>query len=387
MAGLLLALIYISFVSLGLPDAVLGAAWPVMHREFGIGVSYMGILSVTISLFTIVSSLNVQRLTARFGTARVTAVSVGITAFAILGFSFSNSFYALMFFSVPYGLGAGCVDAALNNYVAVHYKSRHMSWLHCMWGLGACTGPYVMGYALTAGATWQRGYFILGIFQSVLCFVLLATLGVWKINRSAPRTKAERGAEPSVTDVFSIKGVIYILLAFLCYCGVEQTAGQWASSFLVQHKGVAPETAAGFASLFYLGITLGRAVSGFLTMKFSDKQMIRLGESILLAGIVATAFPFGQWASLLGLVLIGLGCAPIFPCIIHATPNIFGQENSQAIIGMQMAFAYMGSLILTPLYGPLSKWLGSGLLPLYLLVMAPLMIGCMEMLNKKKVDF
>ncbi len=385
MAGLLLGLIYISFVSLGLPDAVLGAAWPVMYREFGVNVSYMGILSVTISAFTIVSSLNVGRLTGKFGTGRVTAFSVGITAVAILGFSFSHSIWQLLLFAVPYGLGAGCVDAALNNYVAIHYKSRHMSWLHCMWGLGACTGPYVMSYALTCGATWQRGYLALGIFQSLLCLVLLCSLGAWRIHGENAGEEEHKGS--SVGKAFSVKGVFYILLAFFCYCGVEQTAGQWASSYLVLHKGIAPETAAGFAGLFYFGITLGRLFSGFLTIKFTDRQMIRLGQAMLILGIAVMLLPLASWASLLGLGMIGLGCAPIFPCIIHATPNIFGKENSQAIIGMQMAFAYLGSLILTPLYGVATKWLGNGLLPAYLLILTLAMTLCMEMLNKKKVEF
>ncbi len=385
MAGLLLGLIYISFVSLGLPDAVLGAAWPVMYQEFGVSVSYMGILSITISAFTILSSLNVGRFTGKFGTGRVTAFSVGLTALAILGFSCSHSIWQLLLWAVPYGLGAGCVDAALNNHVAVHYKSRHMSWLHCMWGLGACTGPYVMSYALTRGATWQRGYLALGIFQSLLCLVLLCSLRVWKINGEYAGEEEEKGS--SAGKALRVKGVFYILLAFFCYCGVEQTAGQWASSYLVLHKGIAPETAAGFAGLFYFGITLGRLFSGFLTIKFSDRQMIRLGQALLTLGIVVMLLPLASWASLLGLGLIGLGCAPIFPCIIHATPNIFGKENSQAVISMQMAFAYLGSLILTSFYGVAAKWLGSGLLPGYLLIFTLAMTLCMEKLNKKKVEF
>ncbi len=383
MAGLLLALIYISFVSLGLPDAVLGASWPVMHPQLGVQISDMGILSMTISLCTIVSSLNADRLTIRFGTARVTACSVALTAAAIFGFSCSDSFLALFLWSIPYGLGAGGVDASLNNYVATHYASRHMSWLHCMWGIGACTGPYVMGYALTAGATWNQGYFILGVFQAALCLVLFSTLKVWKVH-APQQSREEKPRKPmKLSQIFSIPGVLSLMLAFFGYCAVEQTAGQWASSYFVLKDGLEPEEAASLASLFYLGITAGRAVSGFLTMKLNDKNMIRLGQGILFAGILIMFLPFGKVSSMAGLLLIGLGCAPIYPCVIHSTPALFGADKSQAIIGVQMAFAYVGSLLMPPLYGVIAQHISAGLLPVYLLILGGLMLICMENLNRK----
>ncbi len=383
MVSLLLALIYISFVSLGLPDAVLGASWPVMHPQLGVQLSDMGILSMTISLCTIVSSLNADRLTGRFGTARVTAFSVGLTAVAILGFSWSGSFLALFLWAIPYGLGAGGVDASLNNYVATHYASRHMSWLHCMWGIGACTGPYVMSYALLSGATWNQGYRILGIFQALLCLVLFLTLKVWRVNQ--PRqTQQEQAHKPmSLKQIFAIPGVPYLMFAFFGYCAVEQTAGQWASSYLVLKDGMDEKTAAGLGSLFYLGITAGRAVSGFLTLKMNDRQMIRLSQGILFAGITAMLLPFGKTVSIIGLLLIGLGCAPIYPCVIHSTPILFGADKSQAIIGVQMAFAYVGTLLMPPLYGLIAQHLSAGLLPGYLLALGAIMLICMETLNRK----
>ncbi len=391
MASLLLSLIYVSFISLGLPDAILGAAWPVMYGQLGAQISDMGILSMSISLFTIVSSLNVQRLTNRFGTAKVTAFSVGLTAVAIFGFSTSGTFLELFLWSVPYGLGAGCVDAALNNYTALHYASRHMSWLHCMWGVGACTGPYVMGYALTAGATWDAGYFCVGIFQAALCLVLFSSLGVWKMHNSSE--DADRGEEEktlTIREVFAIPGVWNILLAFFAYCAVEQTAGQWASSYFVMKEGVVPEEAAGLAGLFYMGITVGRAISGFLTLKLNDRQMIRLGQSIMVLAVVILFLPLGKLAGIVGMTVIGLGCAPIYPCVIHSTPTLFGRENSQAVVGVQMAFAYMGSLFMPPLYGLIAQYISAALFPVFLGVILGTMILNLELLNrhyKKKVGF
>ncbi len=390
MASLLLALIYISFISLGLPDAVLGAAWPVMHQDLQVQVSDMGILSMIFSLFTIVSSLNAERLTTRFGTAKVTAASVGLTAIAILGFSYSRSFISLMLWAVPYGLGAGGVDAALNNYVASHYASRHMSWLHCMWGIGACAGPYVVGYALSSGLSWDRGYLYIGLFQVILSLILFATLGLWKINRSKQSQPKGMRKPLTMRQVFAIPGAFHIFLAFFAYCAVEQTAGQWSSSYFVMKDGVHPEQAASLGSLFYIGITVGRAIGGFFAIKLNDTQMIRLGQTVLIFGVLILFLPFGKISSIVGLCLIGLGCAPIYPSVIHSTPGLFGTDNSQAIIGMQMAFAYVGTLIMPPLYGLIAQYLSAALLPVYLLVILGVMIINLEILNrrhKKKVDF
>lgn len=370
MIHLLLAVIYLAFISLGLPDALLGSAWPLMYPEFGVPVSYAGGISMIIAAGTIVSSLQSDRLTRLLGAGKVTALSVGMTAAALLGFSFSHSFWALCLWAVPYGLGAGSVDAALNNYVALHYTSRHMSWLHCMWGIGASVGPSIMGAVLAGGGPWNGGYRVVGLLQLALTAVILLSLPLW--GRQAPGTAGTKGsaaAPLTLRQVVAIPGAKAVMGAFFCYCALESTAGLWASSYLTLYRGVPAETAAGFASLFYLGITAGRALNGFLTVKFSDTALIRLGQGILLAGIAALLLPLGQTAALVGLVLIGAGCAPIYPCIIHSTPAHFGPERSQAVIGVQMACAYTGSCLMPPLFGLLANNITAALYPFYLLAL------------------
>lgn len=373
MIQLLLAIIYMAFISLGLPDALLGSAWPSIYREFQVPVSAMGIISSMISLETVISSLLSDRLNRKLGTGKVTAISVGMTALALLGFSFSTSFGMLCLFAVPYGLGAGSVDAALNNYVAMHYSSRHMSWLHCMWGLGATAGPYIMGFALSGGQPWNMGYRYIAIMQIVLTAVLVFSLPLWKKN-TAQQEEAQAGGKPlSLREVLKIRGVKPIMLTFFCYCGLEQTAGLWGSSFLSMAHGIPAEEAARYGSLFYLGITAGRAASGFLTIKFSDTKMVRLGTLMILAALLLFIPVLGPGAAEVGLVLIGLGCAPIYPSIVHATPARFGAARSQAIIGMQMAIAYVGICLLPPLFGLLADYLSIWLFPLYLLAVTVIM--------------
>lgn len=395
MVHLLLAVIYLSFISLGLPDGLLGAAWPTMYGEFGVPVSYAGVISMIISFGTIISSLASDRLTYKLGTGKVTAISVAMTALALFGFSISGSFWMLCLWAIPYGLGAGSVDASLNNYVALHYTSRHMSWLHCMWGIGAAVGPYIMGFTLSGGQSWNMGYRYVGVIQIVLTAILLFSLPLWK-NRGEAATadeatdgktdtgKTEEVKPLALRDVVAIPGAKEIMVAFFCYCALEQTAGLWASSYLVLYKGVATETAATFASMFYIGITVGRFFNGFLTMKFSDSQMIRMGQKIVLVGIIAMLLPLNEVVSLIGLILIGLGCAPIYPCIIHSTPEHFGADKSQALIGVQMASAYVGTCLMPPIFGLIANHISVALLPIYLVLILILMVVMYEKLLKKK---
>ena len=366
MIHLLIVIIYLAFISLGLPDALLGAAWPQMYLDLNTSVSYAGIIFMIISAGTVVSSLLSDRLTYRFGTGKLTAISVGITAIALFGFSISDSFLMLCLWAIPYGLGAGCVDASLNNYVALHYAGSHMSWLHCMWGLGATIGPYIMGYVLSGGRHWSMGYRFIALFQLVLTFFLFLSLPLWKPRKAEGSTTA---AKPlSLQKVLGIPGVKEVMVTFFCYCALEQTTGLWASSYLVLHKGIDADTAAFFASMFYIGITAGRAVNGFLTLKLNDTQLIRLGQSIILTGIIAMVLPFGNTIALVGFVLIGLGCAPIYPCVIHSTPSNFGADKSQAVIGVQMASAYIGNIVMPPLFGFIADYISITLLPWYLLI-------------------
>lgn len=385
MFQLLLAIIYLAFISLGLPDSLLGSAWPVMYQELQVPVSYAGGISMIIAVGTIISSLQSDRLTRKFGTGIVMAASVLTTAAALFGFSISHSFLVLCLWAVPYGLGAGSVDASLNNYVALHYASRHMSWLHCMWGVGASLGPYIMGYALTNEQGWNMGYRYIAILQIILTAILLFSLPLWK-KRTAPASATAEAAPAkplTLRQIVKIPGAKEVLITFFCYCALEQTTGLWASSYLVLHHGLPSERAASFASWFFIGITTGRALSGFLTIKLNDMQMIRLGQGIVLAGCLCVLLPFGREIALAGLIFIGLGCAPIYPCIIHSTPDHFGADKSQAIIGVQMAFAYIGTCLMPPLFGLIANHISVTLFPFYLLVILALMIVMHEMLLKK----
>lgn len=384
MVHLLLAIIYIAFISLGLPDSLLGAAWPVMHEDLGAPLSYAGIISMIIAFGTVVSSLQSDRLTLWLGTGKVTAISVAMTATALFGFSASSEFWMLCLWAIPYGLGAGGVDAALNNYVALHCRSRHMSWLHCMWGVGAATGPYIMGMALKMGKGWPAGYHIIAVMQVVLTIILFASLPLWKERKDEVQADSGHKRKPlSLREIFRIPGAREILVAFFCYSAVEQTCGLWASSFLNLSKGISAEQAASFGAMFFIGITVGRAINGFLAMRMHDESMIRMGQVLILFGIVTVMLPAGDAVALAGLILIGLGCAPIYPCIIHSTPTHFGKDKSQAIIGVQMAAAYIGTMLMPPLFGILANHLSISLLPIYLLVLLAIMAFMHERLIQK----
>ncbi|MBR2670139.1 MAG: MFS transporter [Solobacterium sp.] len=379
MFSFLLVIIYLAFISLGLPDALLGSAWPVMYTQFGAKITDAGTISMIISAMTIISSLNADRVIHRFGTGLVTTVSVGMTAAALFGFSLSRSFLSLCLWSIPYGLGAGAVDSALNNYVALHYSGRHMSWLHCCWGIGASLGPYVMGYCLSYHLGWPMGYRIIGGLQILLTTVLFMTLSRWHNTGSDSSVKTN---VLSLKEIFALPGVKAILTAFLCYCAIETSAGLWASSYLNVSRGIDAEITVFWASLFYLGITAGRALSGFVADYFGDQGMIRIGEGILVTGILLVLLPLSDTLALIGLVVIGLGCAPIYPSVIHSTPDRFGKENSQSLVGVQMAAAYTGSTLFPKLFGLISNITGIGIYPVFLLLIAVIMIVMIEIAHR-----
>ena len=383
MGSLLIAIIYIAFISLGLPDSLLGSAWPVMYTELNVPLSYMGIISMIIALGTIFSSLASDFLNRKLGTGLVTAISVLMTAAALFGFSAARSFVLLCIIAVPYGLGAGAIDATLNNYVALHYSSKHMSWLHCFWGIGASASPYIMGFCLTSGLGWQKGYFSVSLIQFALTAVLFLSLPLWK--KRTDGSQEQNSNIVGLRGAFKIKGVPYVLAAFFCYCAMESTAGLWASSYLNEYRGTSEETAAMFASLFYLGITLGRFICGFAADKIGDKGLIRIGVSIAAFGVILIILPLQtDIMALAGLILAGLGCAPIYPSIIHSTPSNFGKENSQSIIGIQMACAYTGTTIMPTLFGALADSVGIFLYPVYLLIFAVMLAVMSELLNNTR---
>lgn len=382
MFSLLLAIIYMAFISLGLPDSLLGSAWPIMHGELGISLSYAGIITMIISFGTIVSSLMSDRLTRKLGAGLVTAISVGMTAVALFGFSVSNSFILLCFLAIPYGLGAGAVDAALNNFVALHYSSRHMSWLHAFWGVGVTISPYIMSFCLSNKLGWHMGYRTVSIIQIVLTAILFFSLPLWK-TKVVSETEEVTAKALTLRQALKIKGVPFVTLAFFGFCALECTAGLWASSYMVGARGVDAETAARFTALFYIGETVGRFLNGFVADKFGDKKMIRVGILVIIAGIAMILLPVNtNIIALAGLIVVGLGAAPVYPCIIHSTPSNFGKENSQALVGIQMASAYCGSTFMPPLFGLIAEHINIGLYPIYLAIFAILMLVMTEKLNK-----
>ena len=372
MTHLLLAVIYLAFISLGLPDSLLGSAWPMMHTQMGVNVSWAGIVSVIICCGTVCSSLLSDRLTRKFGTGVVTTVSVFLTAAALLGFSVSTRFWMLCVFAIPYGLGAGSIDAALNNYVVLHYASRHMSWLHCMWGIGASIGPSIMSLCLSAGLGWPAGYQTIGLIQLVLSAIMLVSMPLWR--KSADSGSEEPAAPVSLKEVLRMPGVKAMIVAFFCYCGAESTVFLWAGSYMVLNRGVSEETAAIFVAIFYFGMTAGRALNGFLTMRWNNATLIRLGTAIMLLGMLLLLIPSQNILLVLGLGLTGLGFAPVYPCIIHSTPGLFGKEHSHTIIGIQMAGAYLGALLMPPLFGWIADLIHIRLFPVYLLLLSGLML-------------
>ena len=378
MYTLLLMIIYLAFISLGLPDSLLGSAWPVMQTAFNVPISYAGLVTMIISGGTILSSLMSDRLTKKFNTHIVTTVSVFLTASALFGFSHSNAFWMLCLWAIPYGLGAGAIDAALNNYVALHYSSRHMNWLHCFWGVGTIISPYIMSHALMTSG-WQTGYLIVSILQITITIILLISMPLWKIHHSETHIEEELAQDSGLKRAVQIKGVPQLLLGFYAYCAAEATVMLWASSYLVHTRGISENKAAAYASLFFIGITMGRFISGIVSEKIGDRNLIRIGAAIICLGIVLLLLPLSNpFFALVGFIVIGLGCAPIYPSIIHSTPNNFGRENSQAIIGIQMASAYVGSTFMPPVFGLIANHISITLLPIYLIVFIVLMLYMLE---------
>ncbi len=366
MYTLLIAIIYLAFISLGLPDSLLGSAWPIMHVDINVPLSLMGLISIIVSAGTIISSLFSDKLIRKFNTQIVTTTSVFLTAFALLGFSYSTNIWMIFAFAIPYGLGAGAIDAALNNYVALHYSSKHMSWLHCFWGVGTIISPFVMSYSLI-NSTWNDGYRIVAYIQLLIALVLLLTLPLWKVNNKVQSDASEETKNLGLFKALKIKGVKQLLVGFASYCAAEGTAMAWSCTYLVEAKQMDEANAAAFASLFFIGMTVGRFLSGFVTNRLGDKKMIFAGASIAFVGIFLIILPSTAiLPSLIGLVVLGLGCAPIYPSIIHSTPDNFGAENSGAIIGIQMAGAYTGAILFPPLFGVISKLLGFHVLPIYI---------------------
>lgn len=387
MYSLLLAVIYLAFISLGLPDSALGAVWPTLHVELGVPISYAGILSMAVSAFTILSSLLSDRMTRKFGTGPVTAVSVLLTVIGLFGYSFSNSFFMMLAFAVPYGLGAGAVDAALNNYVALHYAARHMSWLHCFWGVGTVISPYILSYAIGKSHDWAVGYRIVGLIQIGIAAVLFTSLPLWRrAAKGFSKADGEAEAGPAITigGALRLPGFLATVLGFFCYCSLESVSMLWASSYFTGVFAVTEDQAAALGSLVYIGVAVGRFASGFVSERLGDRRLIRVGLSVVGVGIVLIALPVDcRYFAVAGFLVVGLGCAPIYPAVIHATPERFGKRNSQALIGIQMAFSYVGYTLIPVVSGLVIGALGLRILPLFMLLFAGMVLAMTELVNRK----
>ncbi len=389
MSTILLLMIYLAFISLGLPDSLLGASWPAMQPEWEAPLGLAGLLSITVTVGTIVSSLGSAAVIRRFGTGRVTLVSVVMTAAALLGFSYAPSILWLMLFAIPLGLGGGAVDAGLNHYVAARYKAHHMSWLHCFWGVGATVGPMIMAAFLSGGASWRDGYLGVAVVQFAVVLLLIVSLPLWgragKRGEDAAEDTApsepihDRGAAVKPRNAKAVK---YALASFLFYCGIETTVGLWGSSYLLQVKGLPADEAAFWVSAYFAGITIGRFVTGFVTFKASNRLLIRAGQLAEIAGTLILLLPLPTGFALCGLLIVGLGLAPIFPCMLHETPVRFGEAHAGRIMGYQMAVAYTGSTLIPPFLGWLAGIATIGILPIYLVGLAAAMWFASERLNR-----
>ncbi|MFC5701637.1 MFS transporter [Cohnella faecalis] len=392
MATFFLIIIYLAFISLGLPDSLLGSAWPVMQSDIGAPLGAAGLLSMTIAGGTIVSSLASGTVIKRLGTGKVTLISCFMTAISLLGFSFAPSLIWLIALAVPLGLGAGSVDAGLNNYVATHYKAHHMSWLHCFWGVGATLGPVIMSGFIAEDASWRNGYLAVAVIQFALVVLLFVTLPLWKrVNNGHAESRAEMeeneaglgpGLATEAVNPLRMKGVKLTLVTFLFYCGLETTVGLWGSSFLVNVKELTAVTAAQWVSLYYAGITVGRLITGFVTLKVGNRILARSGQLIVLAGAALILLPLPSVCVLIGFILVGIGCAPIYPCLLHETPARFGKGQSQKIMGYQMAVAYTGSTFLPPLLGWIASRTTIGIFPYFVVAYGIAMLLASEKVNR-----
>lgn len=405
MASLLLAVIYLTFISLGLPDSLLGTAWPVMHVDLAAPIAAQSLISVIISCCTIVSSLLTARLVHRLGTGRLTALSVALTAGAILGFSTTNAFWQLCLIAIPYGLGAGAIDSALNNHVALNYGARHMSWLHCCWGIGASVGPLVMGWALASPLSWHAGYLAIGFIQAAITAVLFFSLPLWKTTGTVPANADDEDApahasserprdkdalngqalSSGMTDarpplnrpltnreLLKLPGAVASIGFFGFYCALEGSIGLWIASYLVMVRSIDTATAASIVAQFFMGITIGRLVSGFAAQWLTSENQIRIGQGLIAGGLIGLLVLDGAVAAGIAILLMGLGCAPIYPSIVALTPRRFGAKASQGLVSLQMACAYAGSMLVPPIFGLVAGAGGAAFIPI---IIAALLIA------------
>ncbi len=382
MTSLLLAVIYLIFISLGLPDSLLGSGWPVMQTAFAVPSSYAGYVSMTISFMTIISALLSPRLIRSFHTKYIVIVSIALTVLGLLGFSICGSYWMLFLFAVPYGLGAGSIDASVNHYVAEHYPSSVMNFLHCFYGVGAMISPYIMSLALRT-ARWNEGYRWTSYIQIGILLVCVLSLPLWK--KSEAQEEEDRSDSAGIRETLKVPGVLLTLIAFFAYCSGEATCFLWTPSYFAGTKqGLSDGTIASFGSLIFGGLMLGRLISGFISNRLGDRLLIRLGIAVELFGILLVFLPFRSYIpAAIGFVIIGTGMGPVYPSIQHMAPGNFGKRHSAAVIGLQMASAYIGSTFMPMVFGHIQQAAGIAIMPLYLLLFALLNISLLEIAYRR----
>ena len=382
MSSLLLAVIYLIFISLGLPDSLLGSGWPKMQAVFSVPSSYAGYVSMTISFMTIISALLSPRMIKHFHTKWITIVSIGLTIAGLLGFSICSRYWMLFIFAVPYGLGAGAIDASVNHYVANNYSGSVMNFLHCFYGVGAVISPYIMALALKY-ARWNEGYSWTSYIQMFILFVCIISLPLWKTN--GKEEEEDRSDSVGIKEALKVPAVIFTLIAFYAYCAGEATCFLWTPSYFADTKsGLSAETIASFGSLIFGGLMLGRLISGFISNKLGDRRLIRIGIFVELLGIIMVFLPVESYiVAAAGFVVIGTGMGPVYPAIQHMAPANFGKKYSAAVIGLQMAAAYVGSTFMPMIFGLLQQKIGIAIMPTYLLIFAIINFGMLELTYSK----
>lgn len=383
MATLLLIVIFIDFIGLGIPDSLFGAAWPAINYDFGLPISAANAVTVTMTVCSIISSLMSAKLTERFSTSKIAAVSTALTAVGLFGFSISKNIYMMFFFALFLGFGAGAIDAALNNYVAVHYKASHMNFLHCFYGIGVTLSPYIMSLALK-NRSWESGYRWASIIQLVISVIAFASLPLWQKNGILSGV-SEENSKSSFAELIKLPGVKSTWLVLFGSCSLEYVSGTWASSFLVSSRGMTVDKAALFVTVYYGGMAFGRFLSGILSSRLKPQQIIALGAILIIPAIALVAQPFVPILSAIGLFLIGLGNGPLYPNMVHLTPIRFGQRMSQAVMGSQMAAAYIGILAMPALTGFLAQKFSTDIFPFCLVALYLIMLISLIVTHKAKI--
>lgn len=382
MATLLLIVIFIDFIGLGIPDSLFGAAWPAINNDFGLPISAANAVTVTMTVCSIISSLMSAKLTERFSTSKIAAVSTALTAVGLFGFSISKNIYMMFFFTLFLGFGAGAIDAALNNYVAIHYKASHMNFLHCFYGIGVTLSPYIMSLALK-NRSWESGYRWASVIQLVISVIAFASLPLWQKNDILSGV-SEGNSKSSFAELIKLPGVKSTWLVLFGSCSLEYVSGTWASSFLVNSRGLTADKAALFITVYYGGMAFGRFLSGILSTKLKPQQIIAIGTILIIPAIALVSQPFIPFLCAAGLFLIGLGNGPLYPNMVHLTPIRFGKKMSQAVMGSQMAAAYIGILSMPALTGFLAQKFSTDIFPYCLAVLYGIMLISLIATNRAK---